>query len=367
MHSNTYTHPTLIVAPSAVARQGRVIKSAGRRIIPESVAANIDIPKQHSKANSLHALSMIATGLCVGGLCALMFFLPSGEPYRKQSSKLLSFIAKQVEQQLAVTSAHVTTTERIAVSHRVRDVEHKKTYPKLSLIPAPEVPKEPLELSKESLEVAKEAVVVVKAPEVPQSMRLASFSVSTREPAQRLVGLPEIASREVRIDSSAHPVHHRSAISRVFSIIRKYAPKNQSPHVLAEAIVKESRRQAYDPLFVAAVIKAESTFNATARSHKGAQGLMQIMPATGAWIASREDLPRGKLTDPGHNLKLGITYLKHLDEQFEGNKIFTLVAYNWGPGHVQKATGGKKRIPRECLTYALKILNDYKRWQSGLI
>jgi soluble lytic murein transglycosylase len=136
---------------------------------------------------------------------------------------------------------------------------------------------------------------------------------------------------------------------------------------LAEAIVKESRSQAYDPLFVAAVIKAESTFNSSARSNRGAQGLMQIMPATGAWLAHKEDLPKGKLTDPGHNLKLGITYLKHLEAQFDGNKVFTLVAYNWGPGHLQKAAGGKKRIPRECLSYALKILNDYKRWQSGLI
>jgi soluble lytic murein transglycosylase len=153
----------------------------------------------------------------------------------------------------------------------------------------------------------------------------------------------------------------------VFSIIRKYAPKNRDPHILAEAIVKESRQQGYDPLFVAAVIKAESTFNSSARSHRGAQGLMQIMPATGAWLADKKDIPRGKLTDPGHNLKLGITYLKHLESEFNGNKMFALVAYNWGPGHVQKATGGQKRIPRVCLSYALTILNDYKRWQSGVI
>jgi soluble lytic murein transglycosylase-like protein len=153
----------------------------------------------------------------------------------------------------------------------------------------------------------------------------------------------------------------------VHSIIRKYAPKNQNPHILADAIVRESRHQGYDPLFVAAVIKSESTFNPSARSHKGAQGLMQIMPATGQWLQSKNDIPRGKLTDPGHNLRVGIAYLKYLEQEFHGNRIFTLVAYNWGPGHVQSATGGKRRIPKECMTYALKILNDYQRGQSGLI
>jgi hypothetical protein len=201
-----------------------------------------------------------------------------------------------------------------------------------------------------------------------QTFQLASFSVAPR--ASTSESAPTTAQHsaiERYAHSSAPLLGHRSAISRVYSIIRKYAPKNQDPHLLAETIVRESRRQGYDPLFVAAVIKSESTFNATARSNRGAQGLMQIMPATGSWIASRNDLPKGKLTDPGHNLQLGITYLKHLDGEFGGNKVFTLVAYNWGPGHVQKATGGKKRIPRECLTYALRILSDYKRWQSGTI
>jgi hypothetical protein len=155
--------------------------------------------------------------------------------------------------------------------------------------------------------------------------------------------------------------------AKVHSIVKKYAPKHKSPAVLADAIVKECVTQGYDPLFVAAVIKSESTFNATARSHKGAQGLMQIMPATGAWLAKKESLPHGKLTDPGHNLKLGITYLKQLEEQFNGNRVFTLVAYNWGPGHLERASVGKRKIPAESMTYAVRILNDYRRWKAGVI
>jgi hypothetical protein len=199
-----------------------------------------------------------------------------------------------------------------------------------------------------------------------QRMRLASF-VAVPHDVQGRQAIPQGASQASSLVPMAERPSPRGVVGRVHTIIRKYAPKHQSPQELAHAIVTESRNQGYDPLFVAAVIKAESTFNAAARSNKGAQGLMQIMPATGAWLAKRNDLPRGKLTDPGHNLRLGISYLKHLESEYSGDKVFTLVAYNWGPGHVQSATGGKRRIPKECMTYARKILQDYQRWQSGLI
>ena len=167
--------------------------------------------------------------------------------------------------------------------------------------------------------------------------------------------------------TSVTPPSRSHMTSRVLSIIKKHAPKNRNSKILAEAIVRESLAQAYDPLFVAAVIKTESLFNPVARSNKGAQGLMQIMPATGAWLANRESLPRQRLTDTGHNLRLGITYLKQLESEYNGDRVFTLVAYNWGPGHVQMASGGKRRIPGECLRYAVRILNDYRRWKSGVI
>jgi soluble lytic murein transglycosylase len=115
---------------------------------------------------------------------------------------------------------------------------------------------------------------------------------------------------------------------------------------------------------VAAVIKSESTFNAMARSHKGAQGLMQLMPKTGAWLASTAKMQRGALTDPGYNLKLGISYLKQLEQGYGGDRVFTLIAYNWGPGRVESAADGKRRVPPEVLTYAIRILNDYRRWRS---
>jgi soluble lytic murein transglycosylase-like protein len=178
--------------------------------------------------------------------------------------------------------------------------------------------------------------------------------------------LPRPENKETNIPSRPY-ILSRSVQLKVHSVIQKYAPKHKSPAQLASAIVQESARQGVDPLFVAAVIKSESAFNTSARSNKGAQGLMQIMPATGAWLVARNDLPRKKLTDPGHNLRLGISYLKYLEESYSGNRVFALVAYNWGPGHVERATGGRKRIPKECMKYALKIIQDYRRWSLGSI
>jgi len=153
---------------------------------------------------------------------------------------------------------------------------------------------------------------------------------------------------------------------QVHRILKRHGKANQNGKQLASAIVTEALSQDYDPVFVAAVIKSESAFNALAKSHKGAQGLMQIMPKTGAWLADQAEIPRGKLTDPGHNLKLGISYLKQLEAEYKGNRMLTLVAYNWGPGHVESASAGSRRVPGEVMQYAIKILNDYRRWSSEL-
>jgi soluble lytic murein transglycosylase-like protein len=153
---------------------------------------------------------------------------------------------------------------------------------------------------------------------------------------------------------------------QVYRVLKRHGKPVQNGKELAGAIVREALLQDYDPVFVAAVIKSESAFNSLARSHKGAQGLMQIMPKTGAWLADQHAIPRRKLTDPGHNLKLGISYLKQLEREYGGNRVLTLIAYNWGPGHVASASAGGRRVPGEVMQYAVKILNDYRRWSSEL-
>jgi len=138
---------------------------------------------------------------------------------------------------------------------------------------------------------------------------------------------------------------------------------------LARWIVFESVRAGYDPLLVTAIIKAESTFNDRAVSARGAYGLMQIMPATGKYIASwNGESWNGSLSlkDPQHNIRLGIAYLKHLEQSFNGDRELALIAYNWGPANLSSALKNGNKIPSSPARYAKKILQNHAEWRSDL-
>jgi soluble lytic murein transglycosylase len=348
--SNTSNSRALQSAPT-----GRLIKSSGKAIIPQAAIANADTALDAgTPVGSIIGLHTIALmGLACGVALSLLGPLTHGH----QNGDLSKAILASLKGNLSQADSSSSTIGSIAapnLSPRQKQASHAAA----TIADDKELERDPL-LS--SLPLA----------QPPEQLRLASFSLPTRSKLESLevAASPSSFPKSVALHPSSHVIPHgsRAIVGRVHSIIKKYSPKHKSPGVLAHTIVQESAKQGVDPLFVAAVIKAESTFNNTARSNKGAQGLMQIMPATGAWLRQKHDLPSGKLSDPGHNLKVGITYLKELVGTYKGDRMFALVAYNWGPGHVDSATGGKRRIPKECMTYALKILGDYKRWRSGVI
>ncbi len=103
-----------------------------------------------------------------------------------------------------------------------------------------------------------------------------------------------------------------------------------------------------------AVILVESNYNPRARSAKGAQGLMQLMPATAKRFGSADSW------DPRQNILTGSKYLRWLMDYFGNDMELTIAAYNAGEGAVMQA--GRK-IPRfaETEKYVPKVLTAYRR------
>ena len=96
-----------------------------------------------------------------------------------------------------------------------------------------------------------------------------------------------------------------------------------------------------DPALVRAVIHAESAFNDKALSPKGAQGLMQLMPATAAFVTQDRryrNSHRHLLHDPELNLEIAQKYIVHLlnERIVDGSLVRLLAAYNGGPGNLSK-------------------------------
>ncbi len=104
------------------------------------------------------------------------------------------------------------------------------------------------------------------------------------------------------------------------------------------------------PDLVRAVIQAESAFDPLARSHKGAMGLMQLMPATAAELGVEDAY------DPEQNISGGVRYLRALLDQYSQNEELALAAYNAGPGAVDRYDG----VPpyRETRNYIERIRNN---------
>ena len=179
------------------------------------------------------------------------------------------------------------------------------------------------------------------------------------------------ASKHTLPSLSAGNYSSSSLVTRkLVQIIKKKGKSGIDPVGLANKIIAESKKADFDPLFAAAVIKSESAFDRMAVSSAGARGLMQLLPSTGAYIAGLhgfESVMHSRLTDPNYNVRLGIAYLKYLEQMYKGNRVLVLTAYNWGPGRVADAIDGRRKIPADVMTYALKILRDHQEWVNELL
>ena len=134
---------------------------------------------------------------------------------------------------------------------------------------------------------------------------------------------------------------------------------------VAKTVLKESRDAGVDPLLVLALIHVESSFNPGARSRAGALGLMQVRVPT-----LREELkrPRARRRDalnPQTNVQAGVRYFRRLLDTFDGATDLALMAYNAGPGRIQRLLA-RGSIPARFQAYSRKVEEELDRLRSAL-
>ena len=152
-------------------------------------------------------------------------------------------------------------------------------------------------------------------------------------------------------------------LGQALNVSHSYAPAvyQQAQAISAETnfpstqfngiITEMAQKYGIDEKVIHAVIKMESNYNPTAKSHPGAQGLMQLMPNTARGLGVTNSY------DPRQNIEGGTKYLSQMLKKYNGNLELSLAAYNAGLGNVDKYQG----IPpfNETQNYVRKVLNHY--------
>jgi soluble lytic murein transglycosylase len=134
---------------------------------------------------------------------------------------------------------------------------------------------------------------------------------------------------------------------------------------ITEALVDESEKYNFDPVFVMALIRTESNFNPLALGSVGEIGLMQIRPETAEWMAKRAKIKwKGEKTlrDPVQNIKIGVAYMAYLRDHFENKAYKYLSAYNLGPSKLKKMFEKANR-PKE---YSTKVMKYYEKFYGEI-
>lgn len=177
---------------------------------------------------------------------------------------------------------------------------------------------------------------VVKAD--PKTGRLIRTVVVSRQAASdpdvaRSVEMPRVLSQSEHASLYDEAVAHATV-----------------PDIVAET----AKKYAVDPLLVHSVIEVESAYRTNAVSPKGAQGLMQLMPATARRFGVRNSF------DVRENVEGGVRYLKYLASLFPNDIRLAIAAYNAGEGAVWKYNN---RVPpyRETEQYVVKVGTRYTK------
>ncbi len=174
---------------------------------------------------------------------------------------------------------------------------------------------------------------------------LKTSSIQTSQPKRTKRGAHHSASA-----SSIHAIIDQKMSD--FSISNSLSGYTTGNATIDSLIVDSGRRNAVDPLLLYSIMHQESTFKPRAMSHKGARGLMQLMPGTAARFGV------SSIWDPKQNIEGGTRYMRWLLDKFDGNVNLALAGYNAGEGAVMKY-GNNIPPYRETQEYVRRISKRY--------
>ncbi len=149
-------------------------------------------------------------------------------------------------------------------------------------------------------------------------------------------------------------------------LVQDHAQRFPMPH--QSSVVQRANAIGLDPAYVYGLIRQESRFITDARSHVGASGLMQVMPATARWTARKigmTDFQPHRINERDTNIAIGTAYLKLALDDFEGSLPMAAAAYNAGPNRPRAWRNGPvlageiwaENIPfEETRDYVKKVL-----------
>lgn len=175
---------------------------------------------------------------------------------------------------------------------------------------------------------------------------------SDHEKARQVLEILKIGKRPKRrpscTDGDGERVSPTWAGRQGAGVLTTTRPPVRAPAEIERLVRELAPYYALDPRLVLALVEAESSFDPNARSHKNAQGLMQLIPATAERFGVRD------VWDPEQNLRGGMAYLRWLLDRFDGDLELALAGYNAGEGAVERHGG----IPpyRETRAYVARIV-----------
>jgi soluble lytic murein transglycosylase len=179
-----------------------------------------------------------------------------------------------------------------------------------------------------------------------EALREWSWTIRNFSDAE-LLAAAEVARRQGLYDRAINTAN-RTVAQHDFSL------RFLSPH--RETLKKVLRQHELDEAWVYGLIRQESRFIADIKSHAGAAGLMQLMPATAEWVAKQLGIPNFRqhlVIDVNTNLQLGTYYLKHVLGTLDNQPLLASAAYNAGPGRARRWRDNT--MPLEGAIYAETI------------